>query len=111
MQSSQRVEQNQALEYAIERVGDPSKNILEFSEDACVVVTDVGYTRITKEWKNDVLGSINCPFVCVEANVVVPVETVSEKEEYSAATLRPKIRIKASDSSILPSPSLLNLHL
>jgi deoxyribodipyrimidine photo-lyase len=32
-----------------------------------------------------------CPVIQVETNVLVPVETASPKEEYSAATLRPKI--------------------
>ena len=38
-----------------------------------------------------------CHFVQVESDVVVPVETVSNKEEYSAATIRPKIHKLLSD--------------
>ncbi len=45
--------------------------------------------------------TIDCPLVQVESDVVVPVEAASPKEEYSAATFRPKIK-KKLDSYLFP---------
>lgn len=52
---------------------------------------DRGYLGIQKQWRTEIAGRVECPVVQVETEVVVPVETVSNKEEYMAATLRPKI--------------------
>ena len=49
----------------------------------------------------DPAGRLACPLVQVETNVVVPVEEASPKEEYSAATIRPKIR-RALDRYLVP---------
>ena len=73
------------------REGDPPKVILDLSGDACLVVTDRGYLRHQREWRARVAESIDCPLIQVESDVVVPVESVSTKEEYAAATIRPKI--------------------
>ncbi len=69
----------------------PEKGILELSRDASLLVGDRGYLRIQKKWYQYVAEKAPCPFIQVETNVVVPVETASSKEEYSAATLRPKL--------------------
>ena len=73
------------------RKEDPSEGILKLSEDASLVIVDRGYTRIQTEWRNKVAASIECPFIQVESDVVVPVKTASSKEEYGAYTIRPKI--------------------
>ncbi|MEM2946348.1 MAG: deoxyribodipyrimidine photo-lyase [Thermoproteota archaeon] len=69
----------------------PEKGVLELSRDASLLVSDRGYLKIQRKWYEDVAGKVSCPFIQVETNVVVPVETASPKEEYSAATLRPKL--------------------
>jgi len=56
-----------------------------------LVVVDRGYTRIQREWRNKVATEINCPIIQVESDVIVPIETTSNKEEYGAFTIRPKI--------------------
>lgn len=141
MQSSQRVEYNHALEYAISRANDlskpllvyfgltdeypdansrhyqfmieglkevkselkkrnikiiirvisPEKGAIEMAEYAALMVVDRGYLRIEREWRSEVAANINIPLVQVETNVVVPIEEASQKEEYSAATIRNKI--------------------
>ncbi len=58
---------------------------------ACVMVTDRAYTREERRWRRQVSSLAEIPFYEVQANVVVPVEAVSNKAEYSAATLRRKI--------------------
>ena len=37
---------------------------------------------------------MDCPLIQVESDVIVPVEETSPKEEYAAATIRPKIHKK-----------------
>ncbi len=69
----------------------PEKGVLELSRDASLLVSDRGYLKIQRKWYEYVAGKASCPFIQVETNVVVPVETASSKEEYSAATLRPKL--------------------
>jgi deoxyribodipyrimidine photo-lyase len=70
----------------------PELGAVELSRDASMVVTDEGYLRIQRSWRSYVAEHTEARLVQVESDVVVPVETASSKEEYSAATLRPKIR-------------------
>lgn len=71
--------------------GEPATEIIEAGRNACLVVTDRGYTRIQKEWRKLAAKGLKCPLYEIESNCVVPVETVTSKEEYSAATIRRKI--------------------
>ncbi|WP_422485824.1 deoxyribodipyrimidine photo-lyase [Gudongella sp. DL1XJH-153] len=141
MQSSQRVEYNHALQYAIRKANElekpllvyfgvtdsfpeanerhyrfmleglkevrddlrernigmliekvsPEKGALKISSNAALMVTDKGYLRIERTWRDYLASNAACPVVQVESNVMVPVETLSNKEEYSAATLRRKM--------------------
>jgi len=78
----------------IVRHTSPPVGVVELSKDASLVVVDRGYLRTQKKWRRYVAHSIECPLVQVESDVIIPVETASPKEEYSAATLRPKIHKK-----------------
>ncbi len=73
------------------RQGEPRGIIEDLAGDACLVVTDRGYLRHQRVWRAEAAGAVGCPVVQVESDVVVPVEAASGKEEYAAATLRPKI--------------------
>jgi deoxyribodipyrimidine photo-lyase len=73
------------------RPGEPPGIIGDLAGDACLVVADRGYLRHQRAWRAEVAGAVGCPLVQVESDVVVPVEAASGKEEYAAATLRPKI--------------------
>ncbi len=72
--------------------GDPVNNLLSAARDAAAVVTDRGYLRIQRGWRQKAAQYLDCPLIQVESDAVVPVETASAKEEYSAATLRKKIQ-------------------
>ncbi|MBU6999311.1 MAG: deoxyribodipyrimidine photo-lyase [Theionarchaea archaeon] len=74
--------------------GSPPAMVAEFSRDASLLVVDRGYMRREREWRTRVASHVTCPVIQVETNVVVPVEAASPKEEYSAATFRPKIERK-----------------
>ncbi|NSW75177.1 MAG: deoxyribodipyrimidine photo-lyase [Candidatus Atribacteria bacterium] len=73
-------------------LGDPVENVAQFSQKATFLVTDRGYLRIQREWREKVAQQVNCPFWQVETEVIVPVEVVSPHEEYGAYTIRPKLK-------------------
>jgi deoxyribodipyrimidine photo-lyase len=69
----------------------PDRSCLKLAKEAALVVTDRGYLRIQQAWRTKVASTAPCPVVQVESDVIVPVETASPKEEFSAGTFRPKI--------------------
>jgi len=73
------------------RKASPGEGIVEFGREACLVVADRGYTRIQRQWRAHAARRLACPLIQVESDAIVPVETASEKEEYSAATIRRKL--------------------
>ena len=79
------------------RLCPPPEGLIELAENASMVIVDRGYLKIQREWVQNAASIIQCPFHQVETNVIVPVETASPKDEYSAATLRSKINKRLSD--------------
>ncbi|MFW9799173.1 MAG: deoxyribodipyrimidine photo-lyase [Candidatus Thorarchaeota archaeon] len=73
------------------RAEEPYQGAKELSRDSVLIVVDRDYQKMQREWRERVSASVRCPVIQVETNVVVPIEVASGKEEYSAATLRPKI--------------------
>jgi deoxyribodipyrimidine photo-lyase len=73
------------------RTETPDTGVCALAKNAAVVIVDRGYLRLQQSWYRSVAEQCRCPLVQVEGNVVVPVELASLKEEYSAATFRPKI--------------------
>ncbi len=69
----------------------PETGVLRLGRKAALTVADRGCLRVQRGWYRSVAEKIRCPFTQVEDNVVVPVAAASMKEEYAAATLRPKI--------------------
>ena len=72
----------------------PEKGIVNLAKDSCLIVADKGYLKTIKQWYKFASAQVGCPLIQVEDNVVIPIEEVSRKEEYSAATIRPKIMKK-----------------
>ncbi|MGA1873563.1 MAG: deoxyribodipyrimidine photolyase, partial [Thermoplasmatota archaeon] len=64
---------------------------IDLSKEAGIVVCDRGYLRHQVDWRRGLAESVSCPVIEVESDVLIPVDTASEKEMYSAATLRPRI--------------------
>jgi deoxyribodipyrimidine photo-lyase len=75
----------------IVQLGDPAEVALRLARRASLLVCDRGYLRHQKEWRRRVAEEAPCRVVQVEADVIVPVEAASNKAEYAARTLRPKI--------------------
>ncbi len=71
---------------------EPVTGILELVPRAALIVVDAGYLRIQRHWRQNVAQQIDCPLIQVESDVIVPVGVASPKVEYTAATLRPKIK-------------------
>jgi deoxyribodipyrimidine photo-lyase len=76
------------------RRGHPSEVALKLGQRASMIVCDRGYLKHQRDWRMQVAHQAPCPVVQVESDVVVPVEVVSEKAEYAARTIRPKIHRK-----------------
>jgi deoxyribodipyrimidine photo-lyase len=74
------------------RRGSPDEVALKAGRDASLIVCDMSYLRLQKEWREKVAEEADCAVVQVETEVVVPVELASDKREHAARTLRPKIQ-------------------
>lgn len=75
----------------IAKLGSPDVVCADLAKDAALVIVDAGYLRIQRLWRNAAAQRISCRLVEVEADIVIPVRAASPKEEFMAATLRPKI--------------------
>lgn len=73
--------------------GSPQKEIPRFvrRHGVSILVTDFSPLRINRQWKNDVIETIDIPVYEVDAHNIVPCREVSDKQEYGAYTIRPKI--------------------
>ncbi|MFO7814855.1 MAG: deoxyribodipyrimidine photo-lyase [Halanaerobiales bacterium] len=74
--------------------GQPAKNLQSLSKKAIMVISERGYLRTERLWRKQVAQSIDCRFVVVNTNTIVPVDIVTDKEEYGAYTIRKKIQNK-----------------
>lgn len=79
------------------RKGPPDEVALDLAGDAALIVCDRGYLRHQRRWRENVAENSPCRVVQVESDVVVPVETASQKAETAARTLRPKIHRHLED--------------
>lgn len=61
------------------------------AKNAKLLVMDDGYTRSQREWRKQTARQVTCKVVQVDTNIIIPIEEVSSKQEYSARTIRPKI--------------------
>ena len=86
----QRALSSRGIGCVIERIS-PEIGVLRFAKRASLVVCDRGYLKIRKQWRQYVAENIECLLLQAESDVVVPIEIASNKEEYSAATLRRKL--------------------
>jgi deoxyribodipyrimidine photolyase len=69
----------------VARRGSPGEVALEVGKNASLIVCDMSYLRLQKEWREKVAEEAGCLVVQVETEVVVPVELASNKQEHAAA--------------------------
>lgn len=85
------------------RRGAATEVIPELARAASMLVCDRGYLRHQREWRSTIAAEIACPMVQIEGDVVVPADTATDRAEYAARTIRPKI-LKIRDSYMKPLP-------
>ena len=73
------------------RSGSPLDVASDLSADAAAVITDRNYLRQPRRWRKELADSLQIRVEEVESNVVVPVEVASDKREWAARTIRPKL--------------------
>ena len=73
--------------------GSPEVEVVEFVRKygAGCLVTDFDPLRLKRVWKEAVAKKLDIPFFEVDAHNIVPCWVASDKQEYGAYTLRPKI--------------------
>jgi deoxyribodipyrimidine photo-lyase len=81
----------------VARLGEPPHVAIESGRRASMIICDVGYTRHQRQWRKTVASEALCRVVQVESDAVVPVAVVSNKAEYAARTLRPRIHKHLDD--------------
>ena len=74
-------------------IGNPEETISEFLKnvEASLLIADFNPLKIVRRWKKYVAQKIEIPFHEVDAHNIVPCLIASEKEEFGAYTIRPKI--------------------
>lgn len=95
----------------VELVGDPPARVagLARSLDACVLVTDFDPLRHKRRWLAQAGEAVTCPVHEVDARNVVPCFVASDKCEYMARTIRPKIH-RLLPEFLEPFPDLPTLR-
>ncbi|MCF7973784.1 MAG: deoxyribodipyrimidine photo-lyase [Phycisphaerae bacterium] len=89
--------------------GHPEQTVPRAARKAALVVTDTGHLRIQRQWRAAVASELACRMVQVETNLVVPVEAVSDKENFSAGTLRPRMH-RVWDRFLVPLNTVKPKH-
>ncbi len=73
----------------------PERAIDQLLTDAEVLIMDKGYMKVQRSWREEVLRKASEAGVRgiyeVESDLIIPIELASDKEEYAARTIRPKI--------------------
>ena len=89
--------------------GSPDEAALILGKKASIIVSDRGYLRVERYWREIVAKKAGCAFYQVESDLIVPIEEASIKEEYSAATIRRKIMQRLEEYNDLDeTPTITN---
>lgn len=92
--------------------GDAVDIISALGHDACLVVMDHSCLAWQKALRQSVKDSLSCTLVTeIDTETVVPVHIASDKEEYSAATLRTKLLRVLPEYLVFDDPPLPELPL
>jgi deoxyribodipyrimidine photo-lyase len=82
--------QKRKIRFVVDRGGPPAV-ALRYAKEAAMVVCDRGYLRHQRRWRDKVADDARCRVVQVESDSIVPVELTSDKHEFAARTIRPRI--------------------
>jgi deoxyribodipyrimidine photo-lyase len=75
-------------------MGDPVYEMKSFlnNNPVSMLITDFDPLRIKQQWKSHFSKELAIPFYEIDAHNIVPCRYVSDKQEFAAYTLRPKIK-------------------
>lgn len=84
--------------------GNPPQQVSHFAKhvDASCVVTDFSPLRIKRQWEGEYIKNIDTPLHVVDAHNIIPCWHASDKQEYGAYTIRPKIHKHLDEFKTLP---------
>ncbi len=79
--------------------GNPGDTITNFVQknDVGFLVGDFNPLRIKEQWNSDILNGIDVPFQEVDSHNIVPCWVTSDKQEFAARTIRPKINSRLDE--------------
>ena len=79
--------------------GNVVENICKYivKTKPCLLITDFDPLKIKRQWQKSVSDNINIPFYEVDAHNNIPCKILSDKQEYAAYTIRPKINRLLND--------------
>ena len=80
--------------------GDPLEVAVSAAAHAAVVVTDRGHMVRARQWRRRLGERVAVEAVEVETNLVVPVDVVTDKRQYAARTIRPRIHRHLDDFAV-----------
>ena len=100
--------------------GDSAQKVIDFciEHKAGAIVTDFFPLNISFDWNMYVAEKAPCAVICVDAHNIVPAWVASQKQEFGAYTLRPKLhkllptymdefpKIKKQSESLKPGPQI-----
>jgi deoxyribodipyrimidine photo-lyase len=89
--------------------GSPNRKLPSFIKriQCGTVVTDFSPLRIQRSWKEEVSKAIDVPLYEVDAHNIVPCRYTSDKQEFGAYTIRPKIH-RQLHTYLVEFPNLKN---
>jgi deoxyribodipyrimidine photo-lyase len=87
-------------------IGEPVQVAGLQTKKAGLIVCDFSPLRTPLGWHQDLAQSVDIPVVQVDAHNIIPAWVTSDKQEYAARTIRPKIHRKLT-SYLIPYPSLV----
>jgi|LSQX01.2.fsa_nt_gb deoxyribodipyrimidine photo-lyase len=92
------------------------RDLSSLAKDAAMVITDCGYLRFQIEWRDRYAQELPCLMIQVESDVIIPVESASNKEEFAIASFRRKTKRLLADylkpiEMSEPAHSSLNLDI
>lgn len=76
-----------------------------FKKEASAVVIDFNPLRIQQQWLEDITNQQEFPVYEVDAHNIIPAWAISDKQEYAAYTIRPKVH-KALPKFLIEFPNL-----
>jgi deoxyribodipyrimidine photo-lyase len=92
-------EKNILFSVLIDENDNSAKQILEFCSqyNAGALVTDFYPLNLPQKWNQEILEDIKIPFYEVDSHNIIPARILTDKKEYAARTIRPKIHKQISE--------------